>query len=32
MAQRARTMGAELQTGPRPDGRPGYRVWVLVRP
>jgi signal transduction histidine kinase len=29
MRQRAATIGATLQAGPRPDGR-GYRVWVRV--
>jgi len=30
MAQRAQAIGGELRTGGRPDGRPGFRVWVRV--
>ena len=30
MAQRAHAIGGELRTGGRPDGQPGYRVWVRV--
>ena len=30
MAQRVAAMGGELQAGPRPDGLPGFRVWVRV--
>ncbi len=31
LRQRAQAIGGELQTGARPDGLPGYRVWVRVR-
>ena len=30
MAQRAAALGAELRVGARPDGQPGYSVWVRV--
>jgi hypothetical protein len=31
MQQRAATINAAIETGPRPDGEPGFRVWVRVR-
>lgn len=30
MAQRAAALGAEVRVGARPDGQPGYSVWVRV--
>ena len=30
MAHRAQALGAELRTGPHPDGRPGYGVQLIV--
>ena len=31
MAHRAKALGANLRTGPHPDGRPGYCVLVTLR-
>ena len=31
MAHRAKALGADLRTGPHPDGRPGYCVLVTLR-
>jgi hypothetical protein len=30
MAHRAQALGADLRTGPHPDGRPGYYVQLIM--